>query len=235
MLGRLPAGKLSTCDPLTRQRGVLYWLSVKAHPFHHHGSIRILSSRFLKSGSLPHGSIVRALVENTDERGSFTEFLCNSWGTGLDAVQWSLVKSHAGTLRGMHLHQRHDEFFFLSSGRCCVGLRDIRPDSPTRDRSCLLEFSATKPAVVSFPRGVLHGWYFYEDSVHIQAITDEEYAHYYADDNVGCHWSDPALEIPWPCTPTIVSDRAAAFPDLDTLLRTAYGQTSPPHGNAAEA
>lgn len=167
--------------------------------------------------------IIRSLDENRDARGSFTEFLCASWETGFKPVQWSLVKSVSGTLRGMHLHWRHDEFFFLAGGHCCVGLRDLRTSSGTRNSYCLLEFTEQDPAIVSFPRGILHGWYFFEDSFHIQAVSDEEYARYHIDDNHGCHWSDPAIGIPWPRTPTVVSERANQFPDLATLLRTREG------------
>jgi dTDP-4-dehydrorhamnose 3,5-epimerase len=180
-----------------------------------------VSSRFLAAGVLPKGVSVHLLDERHDNRGSFTEFFRTSWNSGIDPVQWSLVKSVAGTLRGMHLHWRHDEFFFLASGRSCVGLRDVRPESATRDTSCLLEFTQDDPAILTFPRGILHGWYFHEDSVHIQAVSDEEYARYHVDDNQGCHWSDPAIGIPWPCKPTHVSERADGFPDLATLLRLA--------------
>jgi dTDP-4-dehydrorhamnose 3,5-epimerase len=177
------------------------------------------SALLLRSGALPEGVQVRPLAVNRDERGSFTEFFCESWKTGFSPVQWSLVRSRRGTLRGMYLHRRHDELFLLTAGRCCVGLRDLRPGSPTKDTSCLLEFAEHAPAFVSFPRGILHGWYFFQDSVHVQAITDEEYARYHADDNLGCRWSDPALEIPWPETPSIVSEQARHLPDLAGLLR----------------
>jgi dTDP-4-dehydrorhamnose 3,5-epimerase len=117
----------------------------------------------------------------------------------------------------MHLHRRHDEFFYLLTGRAWIGLRDVRPGSPTEGRSCLIGLRADDPATVSFPRGILHGWCFPEPSVHVQA-TSETYAIYAGDDNLGCHWSDPALEIPWPMRPTEVSARADAFPALAALL-----------------
>jgi dTDP-4-dehydrorhamnose 3,5-epimerase len=179
-----------------------------------------LLSHYLRSGQLPHGALLRPLVEHRDARGTFAEFFCESWRTGFRPIQWSIVTSRRGSLRGMHLHRRHDEFFLLISGRCCVGLRDIRADSATANSSCLLDFSEQVPAFVSFPRGVLHGWYFFEDSTHIQGISDEEYAQYHDDDNLGCHWSDPDLEIPWPETPSIVSERADGFPSLASLRRT---------------
>ena len=186
------------------------------------------SSRSLRAGKLPKGVRGRVLVPNADARGSFTEFFCDSWQTGFDPVQWSVVKSSAGVLRGMHLHRRHDEFFLLVSGRCCVGLRDLRPGSITETVYCLLEFSEVEYVFVTFPRGILHGWYFFEDSVHIQGISNEEYSRYHIDDNLGCHWSDPALEIPWPEIPTIVSERADQFPHLATLLETVYPATIEP-------
>ena len=179
-----------------------------------------LLSRRLRTGTLPEGAVLRALVINEDERGSFSEFFGASWRVGIKPVQWSLVSSRRGVLRGMHLHLRHDEYFLLIKGRCCVGLRDLRPGSPTQNHCCLLEFDDKEPTFITFPRGILHGWYFFTDSTHVQSISDEEYARYHPADNLGCHWSDSALEIPWPEQPAIVSERADGFPDLRTLQET---------------
>ncbi|MGA8259322.1 MAG: dTDP-4-dehydrorhamnose 3,5-epimerase family protein [Arenicellales bacterium] len=184
-----------------------------------HDSLELLSRR-LRAGTLPEGAELRALVINEDERGSFSEFFGASWRIGIRPVQWSVVSSRRGVLRGMHLHLRHDEYFLLIKGRCCVGLRDLRPGSSTRGRSCLLEFDEKEPAFITFPRGILHGWHFFTDSIHVQSISDEEYTQYHPGDNLGCHWSDPALEIPWPEEPVIVSERANGFPDLRTLEET---------------
>ncbi len=176
---------------------------------------------FLRAGKLPHGVVARDLTRNRDERGSFTEIFCASWEIGIEPTQWSLVRSRAGVLRGMHVHRRHDEYFLLVDGRCCVGLHDIRPHSPTRGQGCLLEFSGGGDRFVCFPRGVVHGWYYFEPSVHFQAIS-EEYSYYYADDNFGCRWDDPALEILWPEQPTTISDRARNFPTLAALVKQVY-------------
>lgn len=167
-------------------------------------------------GTRLDGLEVRRLAPAGDARGAFTEIYSADWGLCIAPEQWSLVHSDAGVLRGMHLHRRHDEYFFLLSGKAWIGLYDIRPGSPTEGRSCLVELRGDDPTTLSFPRGIVHGWCFPVPSVHLQA-TSETYGVYGADDNLGCHWSDPALGIDWPMQPTEVSPRAAAFPTLEVL------------------
>jgi dTDP-4-dehydrorhamnose 3,5-epimerase len=168
-------------------------------------------------GQMLDGVELYPLSVNRDSRGGFTEVFSEDWGLGIVPTQWSMVSSCRGVLRGLHIHRRHDELFLVVKGRAFVGLRDVRPGSTTRGTSSLMELSADDLTVLTFPPGILHGWYFPEDSVHLQAVS-ETYGRYKDDDNFGCHWSDPALEIPWPEKPTIVAPRADAFPSLDVLL-----------------
>jgi dTDP-4-dehydrorhamnose 3,5-epimerase len=133
----------------------------------------------------------------------------------------------------MHVHARHDEYYCLVRGRAYVGLRDIRPWSTTENVWALFDMSGDDLAFVQFPAGVVHGWYFAEDSVHLQAVS-ETYARYQQDDNLGCQWSDPALGIPWPQASAHVSEAAAAFPGFEALCRTfRAGVAWPGRGNAA--
>ncbi len=158
----------------------------------------------------------RALETHRDRRGAFTEVFQQHWRTCLDPVQWSVVHSIAGVLRGMHLHRRHDEYFALLEGRALIGLHDLRPDSPTAGQSSLFEMTGAHLACVAFPRGILHGWYFPDPSFHLQAVS-EAFLDYGDDDNHGCHWADPDLGIPWPQKTVILSERAAGFPSLREL------------------
>jgi dTDP-4-dehydrorhamnose 3,5-epimerase-like enzyme len=64
----------------------------------------------------------------------------------------------------------------------------------------------------------VHGWYFHEPSIHIQSVS-EVYSAYSADDNLGCHWSDPDLDIPWPERPALVAARANGFSSLAALMQ----------------
>ena len=163
------------------------------------------------------GVVIYRLERNYDRRGSFVDIFRSHWGYGIDPQQWSIVHSQPRTLRGMHLHWRHEELFTLIKGRATVGLYDIRQNSPSFRCSQLLEFAEERCEVLVFPRGILHGWYFHCDSLHLQSVS-ESYDTYGPDDNQGCRWNDPALQLAWPDPDPILSDRAAAFPDLTELL-----------------
>ena len=167
-------------------------------------------------GTSLDGVNLRLLEEQRDRRGSFTEAYCDTWGLPIAPAQWSIVRSVAGTLRGMHLHLRHSEYFLCISGSACVGLYDLRPASPTKDESMLIHLSGIEPVAVSFPCGIAHGWLFLTDAIHCQAVS-ETYANYKEDDNLGVHWNDPELNLPWPEQPRVVSPKANAFGSLAEL------------------
>lgn len=176
-------------------------------------------------GSPLEGLVVRPLEGHHDERGAFIDVYKAHWPGAIDSKQWSVVRSAAHVLRGMHLHLGHDELFMLLQGKAFVGLRDVRPGSPTRNRSCLIELHGAGPVVVMFPRGLVHGWYFSEASMHLQSVT-ECYEEYHPQDNLGCRWDDRGLEIPWPCSNPILSARAAAFPSLSELVDSAFASAA---------
>lgn len=173
----------------------------------------------LISGTEIKGVSLRKLSEQTDSRGSFTEIFQKNWNAALkEGVQWSVVKSKTGVFRGMHLHRRHDEFFCLIKGKCLVGLKDIRQGSSTENEYALYQLHENDLNSLIFPAGLLHGWYFFEDSLHIQAVS-ESYTDYKDDDNIGCIWSDPDLGIPWPFQNPELSERAKNFPKLLAVKR----------------
>ncbi|MEQ9298248.1 MAG: dTDP-4-dehydrorhamnose 3,5-epimerase family protein [Cyclobacteriaceae bacterium] len=170
----------------------------------------------LISGQEIHGCDFKILDERKDSRGSFTEVFQKHWGTCLEPVQWSYVKSEPNVFRGMHLHLRHDEYFCLVSGHGYVGLKDLRDDSPTKGVYSLYEVYGSSMAAIVFPRGLLHGWCFTQPSLHIQAVS-ESYIDYGKDDNWGCRWDAPDLGIPWPFNSVILSERASDFPVPEDL------------------
>lgn len=171
----------------------------------------------LVSGTIIDGVKHRILEVNEDVRGSFTEIFSDMWDTSVDPRQWSIVKSRAKALRGMHIHLEHDEYICVTQGRACIGLYDPRRHSRTYGSHALIEASGDSPAFITFPRGILHGWYFYEPSMHVQAISNtfEEYG---TSDNWGCYFADPALGIPWPNMNPFLSERACNFPGLEELM-----------------
>jgi dTDP-4-dehydrorhamnose 3,5-epimerase len=161
--------------------------------------------------------VLDALTPHADERGRFTEVFADHWATGLTPVQWSVVETSAGALRGMHLHRRHGEYLVVVTGRLSVGLYDAREGAASEGRWGRWELSAETPAALSIPAGFVHGWLAHEPSIHLQAVS-EAYVDYADDDNQGCHWADPDLGIRWPFPPTTVSSDAAVFPSLRELV-----------------
>ncbi len=170
------------------------------------------------AGSAIEGVKLTRLTPHFDSRGSFTEVFQQHWNAIDVPCQWSLVTSGRNVLRGCHLHLRHDEYFSLVEGEVSLGLRDERPKSPTRGHWQLYRLYGTDPTALTFPAGLIHGWYFHTDSLHLQAVS-ESYRTYGADDNWGVHWADPELEIPWPFEDPLLSERAAQFSSLPELRR----------------
>ena len=164
--------------------------------------------------NLPDGVELRPLTMNRDSRGSFTELFREEWDTGLSPVQWNAVSSEPGTLRGVHLHIRHDDYLTVLKGRAFVGLRDLRNGSPTEELSVLVELTEDPLTALVIPHGVAHGFYFPEPSLHLYAVTK----YWDVDDELACHWADPDLEIAWPAEPTNVSERDATAQSLAELL-----------------
>jgi dTDP-4-dehydrorhamnose 3,5-epimerase len=117
-------------------------------------------------------------------------------------------------LRGVHVHRQHSDYFVLLSGRASIGLRDLRRDSPTEGYSTVVELRGDLLEALTIPPGVAHGFYFPSMSTHLYSVS-----HYFdAKDELGCHWSDPALGISWPTSEAITSARDAAAPPLRVLL-----------------
>ena len=162
------------------------------------------------------GVVSRALTTHRDERGWLSEIFRLEWPTGLAPVQWNAVQSAAGVLRGVHVHVHHTDYIAILQGRASFGLHDLRPASPTRGRAALVEMSSERPATLTIPPGVAHGFYFHEPTLLVYGVT----AYWRTDDEMGCHWADPDLGIPWPTSHPALSPRDAAAGRLSDLAET---------------
>lgn len=173
-----------------------------------------------RAESLPQGVSLRPLQAHHDERGSLTELFRASWETGIDAVQWNYVESKGAVLRGVHLHIKHSDYLIILSEHATIGLRDLRRNSTTEGLTALIEMHGNDPHALTIPPGVAHGFYFHEPTAHIYGVSE----FWNAQDELGCHWADPALEINWPNAAPVISARDAALPSLRELVE------SLPHG-----
>jgi dTDP-4-dehydrorhamnose 3,5-epimerase len=163
---------------------------------------------------LAHGMAILPLPHFPDDRGSLTELCRNSWIEGKAPVQWNCVRSKAKVMRGLHIHLHYHEYYAVVSGSLMVGFEDIREGSPTYGLTGLFTVRATDNLAVASPPGVLHGLYFPEESILLAGAG----RYYNLENELGCHWKDPAVSIPWPFQDAILSERDAAHPRLEKVL-----------------
>jgi len=163
------------------------------------------------ASSLPEGVVVTSLRPHRDERGAFTEVWRAEWETGVEPVQWNVVRSAPGVLRGVHVHSRHDDYLLIAEGRAVVGLVDLRRNSETTQVRAMLELGGEQ--AVTIPHGVAHGFYFPERSIHVYAVS-----HYFDPaDELGCRYDDPDLGLDWPSRPQ-TSERDARLGPFTALV-----------------
>lgn len=164
--------------------------------------------------SLPYGVKLTPLSMRADDRGCLTELFREEWNIGMKPLQWNFVASKARVLRGVHVHIKHDDYLIVLKGKASIGLRDLRENSPTKNLTAVVELNDEELQAIFIPHGVAHGFYFQTEALHIYSVSE----YWNMADELGCHWQDPDLQIPWPMKEAKVSDRDANAPSFKELL-----------------
>jgi dTDP-4-dehydrorhamnose 3,5-epimerase len=176
-----------------------------------------------------HGAIAR----HGDERGSFRELWRESAVGRIDPehagapsgvqprfVQANLSISSLGVLRGLHLHRRQLDRWFVTSGRAFVALVDVRPMLAGGPRPTVETRELGEDDWVDIPVGVAHGFLALEPLQLVYLVTNE----YDGSDEAGFAWDDPLAAVPWPPLDAnrpgrpILSDRDRNNPSLEALV-----------------
>ncbi len=162
-----------------------------------------------------------------DERGHFFEIYSQrTWGeAGLEPkfIQDSLSFSQKNVLRGLHFQSPRwqAKLVYVTRGKICDVVLDIRLGSPTFGRWQSFELSDANKRQLYIPEGLAHGFCTLSPEAQIQYKFNE---FYYPEDEYRIAWNDPALAISWPTTDPILSAKdltggpLAEFPQ-DKLLR----------------
>jgi dTDP-4-dehydrorhamnose 3,5-epimerase len=159
------------------------------------------------SGRLPEGVSVRELSVARDARGVFVEVFREEWQVGPRPLQWSLLHTNAGVMRGVKVHALHDDYQIVFSGRAMFGIADLRRGSRTEGAAAVVTIGVDGPGAITIPHGVAHGVYYAEAT--IQALGTSCY--YDLADEIRVRWNDPMLAIPWPAiSPRLSSEDADA-------------------------
>ncbi|MCC6954443.1 MAG: dTDP-4-dehydrorhamnose 3,5-epimerase [Deltaproteobacteria bacterium] len=155
-----------------------------------------------------------------DSRGSFERTFCEREFAGA-GIDFRIVQSNVsrnvkrGTLRGMHYQAApHAEakLLWCSHGSVYDVLVDLRKTSPTFLRWCSVELHGSTSEVLFAPAGIAHGYVTLADDTELVYLMSNFYEPSAAR---GVRWNDPTLNIAWPVTNPILSEKDAGYPDFD--------------------
>lgn len=137
------------------------------------------------------GVVIATPETHGDDRGRFVEIF-RAAGLPHAFAQANHSRSAPGVLRGLHYHRGQDDLWYVVSGRCQVGLADLRnPGRPPLVETHVLD--AEQPATIYIPRGVAHGYLALAQLDLVYWVTAE----YDPSDELGVAWDDPTLAVPW--------------------------------------
>lgn len=157
-----------------------------------------------------------------DSRGAFrTTFRVDEYAAaGLvhEFKQDNVSVSRRGVLRGLHFQQPNGQakLVYTLRGSIFDVAVDIRSGSPTFGRAVWTTLSDENCRQILIPPGFAHGFYVEADNTVVAYKCSEPYTP--ASERT-IRWNDPALDIPWPGSDPILSDRDAVAPLLRDLRR----------------
>jgi len=155
-----------------------------------------------------------------DRRGYFMEsynrrdFL--DGGIAAEFVQDNQSLSRKGTLRGMHLQDKHPQAKLVRvlSGEVYDVCVDLRKGSPTFGKWHGIYLSGENKRQFFVPRGLAHGFLVLSDTAEFAYKCDE---FYHPEDEKGFAWNDPGVGIQWPLEgigQPLLSEKDARLPFL---------------------
>ncbi len=156
-----------------------------------------------------------------DDRGFFKEiFQENRYreaGVDMPFVQDNSSRSQKGVLRGIHFQRKRPQGKLVSCNRGTVYdvVVDVSPESKTFGQYVGIEISEDNHRQVWVPPGYGHGFCVMSNMADFQYKCTDFYC---PEDEGGVLWSDPDLEINWPVTDPIVSEKDRQLPLLEDMV-----------------
>lgn len=152
-----------------------------------------------------------------DERGFFGRSFCQrefeAFGLNANVVQANVSHNKKkGTLRGMHIQlppYGETKLVRCTSGAIYDVIVDLRADSATFQQWIGVELAAESFRMLFVPEGFAHGFLTLEDNTD---VTYQVTQYYTPIAERGFRWDDPAFNIQWPSSPTLVSPKDQAHP-----------------------
>lgn len=157
-----------------------------------------------------------------DDRGWFYEFYNKNTfdlaGINYNFVQENTSFSKKGVIRGLHFQNApfaQGKLVTVLHGRVVDVVVDLRVSSKTFGMVYYVELDSEKRNMLMVPEGFAHGFAAIEDSLFYYKCTN----FYNKAAESGIVWNDPKLNIQWPISDPIVSEKDQILPTLEELLR----------------
>ena len=154
-----------------------------------------------------------------DKRGYFfelynkNELLKNN--LKFNFVQDCVVCSSKGVIRGLHFQRTpkaQAKLVTALKGEIFDVAADIRKNSPTYGKWIGEILSESNHKLLYIPEGFAHGFCVLSEEADVLYKVSNEYS---SEHEEGIIWSDPKLNIQWPITKPIVSDKDGELPLLE--------------------
>lgn len=157
-----------------------------------------------------------------DNRGWFLEFYKESTlkevGIDMRFPQENLSFSQKGVIRGLHFQRpphAQAKLVTVLSGSVLDVVVDLRPNSRTFGKVYLCKLDSRQKNMLMVPEGFAHGFAALEDSMFYYKCS----SFYNKASESGIVWNDPQLNIQWPVSEPLVSDKDKVLPSFEELLR----------------
>lgn len=157
-----------------------------------------------------------------DNRGWFFEFYKQepflNHGISYKFTQENISFSQKGVIRGLHFQLapwQQAKLVSVLSGKVVDVVVDLRKGSPTfgKTHTCVLD--SERHNLLMVPEGFAHGFASLEDSLFLYKSSNV----YNRDFESGIRWDDPDLNIQWPLTNPVLSEKDQKLTTLQELLR----------------
>jgi dTDP-4-dehydrorhamnose 3,5-epimerase len=169
------------------------------------------------------GNFLINLEKQEDNRGFFARYFCEKEflkkGLNTKWVQINTSESNeVGTLRGLHYQREPNAEVKLV--RCIKGsiwdvVVDLRDMSKTFGKWFAAKLSDENRTMMYVPKGFAHGFVSLQPNTEILYLVSE----FYTPNLEGTlMWSDETVNINWPITPKIISDKDKNSDNLNKII-----------------
>lgn len=158
-----------------------------------------------------------------DPRGTFcpifAQRLHHEAGYSHNWSEMNVSHTAEGSIRGLHFQNPNPQAKLITviSGTIFDVVVDLRPDSPTflKHQSFILSADTTKaPSQIYLPEGLAHGFATHQGPATIAYLVSSPWD---TSSEQVLSWNDPDLDIKWPISDAILSDRDQAGMTINEL------------------